>query len=353
MRHLNFGWILLVAAGLPAMAHAGTLQEQSSATIPIAGIRSLLVENTRGLVSVTRGGPGEIRLTALKVVRSNDARWAHRVLTGTQVVTENRGGQYVVRVVYPQRQAINIRFWDLFSDFELPRIEVRLALEIPDGLPIDLKSTSGDLETEGVRGSQHVESTSGDVSVRGAGAVHAQCTSGDVHIAGATSTYARSVSGDLVIDDTRGPVVASTTSGEIRVHGAADSIDLGTVSGDISVEQSLRGVRAETTSGDLELKRTAGRIEVRTTSGDLDLGVLAPFQGGSVATGSGTIKIHLADAVGCALDLSTTSGEIQVDVGLDVENVTRHKLSGLVHGGGKPLVVRTISGDVSILGGAR
>ena len=70
------------------------------------------------------------------------------------MVTENRGGEYTVRVIYPQRQEVKVRFWDLFSDFELPRVEVRVALEIPDGLPVSLKSTSGDLTTTGVRSRQ-------------------------------------------------------------------------------------------------------------------------------------------------------------------------------------------------------
>src|SRR5439155_15260168 len=155
--------VMLIAVGFPVAARAETWQEQSTHDVPAAGIRSLEVENARGLVSVKRANRPWIHLEALKIVRSNDSHWARRVSRETQVVAENHGGEYTVHVVYPQRQTVRIMFWDRLSCFELPRAEVRLALEVPDGIAFPFPTRSGALTSTEVRSPQLLESTSGDV----------------------------------------------------------------------------------------------------------------------------------------------------------------------------------------------
>ncbi len=354
MRNIRLAVLVLAVLGvLPRMAGAETRQEQSTLDIPVAGIRSLRVENGRGLVTVSRGAGSRIHLTALKIVRSRDDAWARRVARQTQVETDMRGGEYEIRVVYPQRQAIRVRFWDLFSDFEFPNIEVRLAIEVPDGLPLTLESTSGDLISSGVRATQVLESTSGDVTVTGAATVNASSTSGDVHISDAGPSRVRTVSGDLVAQRMRGPLAASTTSGDVRVSESADSLVLATVSGDITVDAAPRGLELSTTSGTVDVRRASGIVRVQSTSGDAALGFVAPVRRTQIVTGNGDVRLRFAPALAYSLDLATSSGEIQVEVPLDVENVTRHRLTGVVRHGATPIVVHTVSGDISIAEGAR
>jgi len=340
--------VMLVAVGFPVAARAETWQEQSTHDVPAAGIRSLEVENARGLVSVKRANRPWIHLEALKIVRSNDSHWARRVSRETQVVAENHGGEYTVHVVYPQRQTVRIMFWDLLSGFELPRVEVRLALEVPDGIALTLRTTSGDLTSTDVRSPQLLESTSGDVSVSGASSVRVVCTSGDVSLFDTGAAQIRSVSGDLVAERSRGPLSAETTSGDVRVRRAADSLEASTESGDIEVDAAPKGVHAGTTSGGIDVRRASGRIRLESASGDIGLGLSAPLERADVSTSSGDVEVKLPRTLGCALDLGSSNGDIHAEVPLSVENVTRHKLTGIVRRGTAPLVVRTASGDINV-----
>jgi DUF4097 and DUF4098 domain-containing protein YvlB len=344
--------ILLVTIGA-GPARTETWQEESTRSIPILGIRSLRIENARGQISITRAEGSEIRLTALKVVRSNDPKWAKRVSAGTRVVAENRGGEYSVRVVYPQRQTVKVRFWDLLSDFELPRVEIRLALDVPDGIAVSLKSTSGDLASTGIHNAQLIESTSGDVSVTEASAVRANTTSGDVHVVDSGTVRVRTVSGDLVAERMRGALSATTTSGNVSVRGSEDSLVVSTVSGDITIDAAPRGIDVGTTSGEVSVRRAAGRIAIESASGDVTVGLEAPLSPSRIVTVNGAVVLRLIGTIACALDLRTSNGEIQIDVPLDVENVTRHQLKAVVRKGTVPVSVRTASGDISVSEGAR
>jgi hypothetical protein len=345
---------MALIAAVPGMAGAETLQEQSTASVSSAGIRSVTVENARGLVSVTRSATPEIRVTALKVVRSTDAKWAQRVAAETRVITDRRGGEYVVRAVYPQRQAIQVHFLDLFKDFELPRVEVRLAVEVPDGTALRLESTSGDIASAGVRSAQVVQSTSGDVTVAGASQLQASSTSGDLSVSDVGAGELRTVSGDLAAERLAGAFKISTTSGDLKVSGAGGPLELSSVSGDITVDAAPRGVSVKTTSGGVDVRRAAGAIRVQSTSGDVKLGVLNPFQRADVVTVNGGVDLRFAPDASCALDLASSSGEIQVqDLPLDMKQVTHHKLEAVVRHGGTPVVIRTSSGDISLSEGAR
>ena len=67
-----------------------------------------------------------------------------------------------------------------------------------------------------------------------------------------------------------------------------------------------------------------------------------------VSTSSGDVEVKLPRTLGCALDLGSSNGDIHAEVPLSVENVTRHKLTGIVRRGTAPLVVRTASGDINV-----
>ena len=344
---------VLLNTGGAGTARTETWQEESTRSIPVQGIRSVRIENSRGQISVSRTAGAEIRLTALKVVRSNDAKWAQRVSAETRVFTESRGGEYTVRVAYPQRQTVKVRFWDLFSDFELPRVEVRLALDVPDGVTVALKSTSGDLSSTGIRNSQSIESTSGDVSVTDASAVRANTTSGDVRVVDSRAARIRTVSGDVVAERMNGALTASTTSGNVRVREPADSLVGSTVSGDISIDDAPRGIHAGTTSGEVSVRRAAGRIAIESASGDITVGLEAPLRDSRIVTTNGAVSLKLIGTIACELDLETSNGDIQIDVPLDVQNVTRHQVKAVVRKGTTPMSVRTASGDISVSEGAR
>jgi DUF4097 and DUF4098 domain-containing protein YvlB len=237
----------------------------------------------------------------------------------------------------------------MFSGFEFPRVEVRLALEVPAGTRIRIGTTSGDIETERLSGAQYLTTTSGDVTVHDAGGrLEVSSTSGDVAVIGLESLRARTASGDIQVEGARGLLDVHSTSGEIQVSGVADSLLAKSVSGDIRADGAARRVSAETTSGEIAVGSAAGVVRAETTSGDIRLDLSGPLDRADIDTASGSIVIGLDPALGCELDVRTSSGALDVDVPMRVRTLSRTAVLGVVHDGAARVRLRSVSGDIAV-----
>jgi DUF4097 and DUF4098 domain-containing protein YvlB len=262
------------------------------------------------------------------------------------------GGALVVRARYPDRRSIRVGFWDLFHDFEVPSAEVKLGLEVPEGLAITTRTSSGDVTCDGVRGALQIETTSGDVDVAAVpGALGITTSSGDVDAREIGALRLRTRSGDAELTTVRGPVDAHTTSGNLTVHGAGDSLTLGTVSGDVEVERSAGRLAVATTSGEVKVTQSSGAIEIEASSGGVELGVRSPLAGARVATGSGDIELRFERGMGARLDLQTSNGQLEMGSPIVVQSLTRHRVLGQLRQGGASVSLRTASGDIHVLTG--
>jgi DUF4097 and DUF4098 domain-containing protein YvlB len=346
---------LALLPGTLLAERTSTLREQSQQVVEARGLKGLRVENPRGLVQVSPSRDGRIHLTALKLVNSK-SKQADEFARGTRVETSTEAGRFVVRVRYPQRKTLHASLSQLFKgEFDLPRVEIRLSLEVPPGLPVDLETTSGDLETSGLAGAQSLQTTSGDIEVNAAAAfLSITTTSGNVMASGSGRAQVRSVSGDVTVDVARGPLDIRTTSGDINLSGVTDSLGLSSVSGDIQVDRAPRGLNAGTTSGSIVVAGLAGGlVRLRSTSGEVRFGLDRGLRGADVSTVSGEISVRLADRLGCDLRLKSTSGTLDSSVPMQIRTVSRNEMSGAVSGGGPPVVLHSVSGDIAVTGGGR
>ena len=347
----------MVLAGLtllpvPPATASDTWREQSRQTVEARGLKGVKVENSRGQIVVHRSSDSNVRLVALKTVRSRCREHSLRMARGTEVTSTTDDGWLVIRARYPQRQVFRIGFWEFFGGFDWPKVELKLDLEVPDHMPVWLHSTSGDLATEELNGPQNLETVSGDVSVSAAGGpVNASSTSGAIAAVGLGHARLRTVSGDLEVEGVRGSLRAGSTSGEIKITGAQDSLSLSTVSGDIEVSTAPRGLTAKTTSGAIVATSAAGDVQVETVSGDVRVGMDGRLRRVDVSTTSGEIDLRLANSVGCALEMRTSSGSLDAAVPIEIETVSRRKVVGAVRGGGGPVRLRSLSGDITVRSG--
>jgi DUF4097 and DUF4098 domain-containing protein YvlB len=344
--------VLALALAFPALAAAESTKtmEESTAEVPAAGVSTVVVSNPRGRVLVRRGaGPG-IRLRALKIARGSDARSRQRMSDETHVLTSREGSRWSVRVNYPDRQQYRVTFWDLMNGHEVQRVSVELEIDVPPGIALDLKSASGDLETEGIAADQTLETSSGDIEVRSAGRVMLEAASGDATVLGLSAGHLRVQSGDLRVQNVTGPLDARTSSGDLTVGDAGDSLVLETVSGDLEVDRAPAGIRATSTSGEIEVSRARGRVDLESVSG----GIHATLERGTVAahleTSSGDIRVRLA-GLPCELDAQTSSGDIETAVAMQIREVTRRRVAGRVGSGDTPVRLRTSSGDIDVAEG--
>ena len=344
----------LFLGAAPAAADREVLREQSEQTVEARGFKTLEIINSRGRVDLIPSPDAKLHVTALKIVRSRSRERAEELARGIVVETGVRDDRYVIEVHYQKRHNIHISFWDFFKvdGLNLPGYEVRVTCQVPRGLPVTVRESSGDIRSEGLAGAQVLKTSSGDIEVESAGGpLEASSSSGEVTATSVRQARVKSASGDVVVRQVVGPLRASTSSGSITVTGAGDSLALSSVSGDILADHAPRGLDAETSSGEITARGVSGSVKVGTSSGDVRLSLREPLRGVDASTSSGEIRLQLAAAVACALDMHTSSGTIEVEQPMQMKNVSRRSVSGVIRGGRTPVVLHTASGDITVVGG--
>ena len=200
------------------------------------------------------------------------------------------------------------------------RIDVELT--VPRGFDVSVSTASGDLWLEDLAGSQTVNTMSGDINVASLGS-----GSGDVH-------------------------TVSTKSGDVIAAALAGDITLNSLSGDISVN-GFRGVlRITSKSGDIRVSDGRGSAQLRAMSGDVHVRLLElgdePLRLTSV---SGDVRLIVPKDASLELEARSTSGEVGVQLPLQDESRSEHKVSGLADGGALRAELSSVSGDVDVRAG--
>jgi DUF4097 and DUF4098 domain-containing protein YvlB len=186
-----------------------------------------------------------------------------------------------------------------------------------------------------------------------------------------TTIRTRSGSGDQAIEGTRGNVDLQSGSGNLKLSQLTGEIRLQTGSGDVRAREIAGSLRGSAGSGEIEVEEIgSGDVVLHTGSGNIKArGIRGAFRGetGSgnitaegtqsgaweIRTGSGNVHVRLPDNAAFDVDLSSSSGTVQVNpaVTMTVQGRVeeRHKsIQGKVRGGGPMLTVRTGSGDIHI-----
>ena len=157
---------------------------------------------------------------------------------------------------------------------------VDLVVQVPEGSAVSINSISADQDVRNVRGSQRLQSVSGQIET------------------------------DVWADDLQ----IKTISGDTRVtgHKVPGVIDISSISGSIALRDIAGEVEMETVSGDARVNMgelTRGRV--RTTSGSVEwTSSLARDARLDAEALSGDLKFRLAGKVDAEFDIETFAGEI-------------------------------------------
>src|SRR5579862_2789624 len=195
-------------------------------------------------------------------------------------------------------------------------------ITVPFGTRVLMRSNSGDLHAEGVKGPLEARTVSGEVRVSD--------IVGDAVIEG--------VSGDVEARNIDGNLRVSCVSGGIELSGVHGDVDASGVSGDISRPNGKsRNVRMESVSGNLTYGGTVssdGRYDLHSHSGDITL--RAP-----------------AD-VGSTLSMETFSGSIESEFRIVLKGnsgdhgVSEQHIDTTLGNGGAHITIETFSGDIRL-----
>lgn len=152
-------------------------------------------------------------------------------------------------------------------------------LEVPDGIELDFKTGSGNIEVMGV----------------------------NIEIRSSTG------SGNIEIEEVTGEVRANTGSGNITFSQIEGRLDANTGSGSIRLDRTKGDADLNTGSGNIRSRGIEGELSMNTGSGNIDVTDAKITGSSSLNTGSGTAEISLAGALDHDLAVSTGSGNAIVD----------------------------------------
>jgi DUF4097 and DUF4098 domain-containing protein YvlB len=291
--------------------------ERFSQTYKVPNDGALDLSQISGDVRVTTGRNNEIRIDAIKRIRHRDANEAKRQLAALRIEVTQVGSRLEVRTVYPR--TTGNRNWNGGVDY---------TIVVPAEAAVAVKTVSGDVAVNGVRGEVRAETISGDVEV----------------IATPNLAIAKTVSGDVRARDISSPnLTLSTVSGTVIASALkVRTLDCGSVSGDVQLS-------------DLQVER----LTAKTVSGEI-------LFDGSLARGgryefnahSGGVRVILsANTPGFELDASTFSGSVRSDFPVTLRSAdgggrrgnTNRAIRGSFGDAGAILSVRSFSGTVVII----
>lgn len=260
-------------------------------------------------------GTGDVKLMATDKA-STTVRLIPHGRNGAELAerftVEARGNDVVV--IAPKKEEFSFAFGSKGS--------VDVEVDLPSASTVDVATGSGDIAAMGLLGD-----------------VRARSGSGDLVLHEVAAAELKSGSGDITVQVVRGEGAVKTGSGDIIVNQSSGRLDLQTGSGDIAVRRADARLKARTGSGDLVVGASVADLELMTGTGDVKL---AGVHGGAVQarTGTGDVTIGVAHGVAAYLDLNTVTGEVDIALdGTDGPGDSEAQASLSVHSG---------SGDIRV-----
>lgn len=193
----------------------------------------------------------------------------------------------------------------------------------------------------------------------------------------------RTSGGGLDLTDLEGNIKGSTSGGGIDLDNCDNIVDVRTSGGGIEAKNCDGDISLSTSGGGISLVKMTGNVNARTSGGGISAEYMegefnASTSGGGISldhimanvkarTSAGSINANI-DEVGDFLDLTTTAGNINIDLpndgGYDLDlsgnkvsmagmsnfsgDQSSKRMDGKVNGGGMEITARANSGRVSI-----
>ncbi len=214
-------------------------------------------------------------------------------------------------------------------EYLLPFVNIKdvslvVALPTDTWSTVNLETTSGDIKTTDISGTQFIaDSTSGNLDLIALhdGNLELNSTSGDITLksCNSSSINARSTSGSLTLDRTTASDIAcKSTSGDIYIRNSqdADALEASSTSGEVELENvAANKITLESTSGDIEFTNLdAEGYELNSTSGDIEGTIVDSKDSVTFITDttSGDVSVPYPAMGGNTFKAETVSGDIDV-----------------------------------------
>lgn len=281
-----------------------------SRTVRLGRDGTLDLENIAGDVVITGGRGSDVRIEAVRRMRTPSETQARRLLQQLRIDVVQRGGNVEVRTQYPRVRSASG--------------EVAYTIAVPASANVTVRTMSGDVRVSNLNGELRAEAVSGDVVAASVRRVRLVKTmSGNVQLTDGESDEltASTMSGDVVVNNLKGRLFdLQSVTGSLRLTNVEpDRVHLRSMNGDIEyVGRLSRSGRYEFQShlGDIRVTPTNNQgfdIQASTFGGsfrsEYALRITEDSAAGARRTGSRMLRGTFGDA-GAAITALSFGGDI-------------------------------------------
>jgi hypothetical protein len=238
------------------------------------------------------------------------------------------------------------------------------------GGAIDVDNIGGAVRVETIGGAITIGAVKGKVEAETAGgAIKLVSAGGDVRLVSrfgeievgraGGSVRVETAGGGIRIGTAAGDVFAATAGGNITV-GEAAKVTVATAAGNIRVDHARSLLRAESAAGSIRLSRCAGPVRAETAAGSIQAVITASREAWAeslLESALGDISVliprDLAMTIRAAVEMAGGQHRISTDLPLtqragEGPGPRGIYAEGAINGGGAPLRLRTVSGNIEI-----
>lgn len=205
---------------------------------------------------------------------------------------------------------------------------------------ITLKHLNGQHQLNTMGGNLRLESVKGDVRGKTMGG---NINVVSCHVQADVSTYG----GNVSIEGCKGEVKVSTKGGNIQIHHCNGKIHVDTWGGGIKAYDCIGDLKCYTSGGNIFFEEIQGNVGASTKGGNIKASTKGISEYFWLETGGGNIQVNLPLQQG--LQLEVRGSKIKTPALSGFSGIQkRHRLSGLLNGGGASVNLKTQGGNVSV-----
>ena len=280
-------FVVLISSILATGGVTETIEERFEKTVPLESGGYFSLSNRNGGIEISSWDREEVRIEALKKVKSSGRSSAREAMEHLKIDVDTRGSdEVIVETLYP-RSYREGEGWGgvldaIFGGRKKPQMSVHYWITVPERVDVRIETTNGQIDVEEIHGDDRVSSTNGRIDMR----------------------------------DVKGFVDVSTTNGKIEVTGIEGGLEASTTNGGVEISYQSRSEITED-------------ISIHTTNGSIDL--------------------ELPDDIDADVSARTTNGHIDTDFPITVKGRQGRKhLSGRINNGGPLIDLKTTNGSIHI-----
>lgn len=169
----------------------------------------------------------------------------------------------------------------------------------------------------------------------------------EIEVPKGVSVRVRSSSGSVTVEEIEGAVDVTASSGGVQVKEVTGNVAVTTSSGAITVEDVGGSVRANANSGSIRIEQVGGAVSAQASSGAIQVEtekVGGPYD---LTASSGSIRLSLPEEAGLTVTARASSGTVTGPSWLAIGE-GRHSGSGKQGSGEHSVSLRTSSGSIDL-----